>query len=56
MNIEEASCPVKINAEQVNETERKTIRRVVGELLWVALMTRPDLSFEVNKRCQEAGH
>jgi hypothetical protein len=26
-----------------------TIRKVVGELLWVSLMTRPDLSFEVNR-------
>ena len=32
----------------MEETERRTIRRVVGELLWVSLMTRPDLSFEVN--------
>ena len=35
--------------DAVNESERKTIRKVVGELLWVSLMTRPDLSFEVNQ-------
>ena len=28
--------------------EKREIRRVIGELLWVSLMTRPDLSFEVN--------
>ena len=33
----------------MNEKERKEIRRVVGELLWVSLMTRPDLSYEVNQ-------
>ena len=27
----------------------ETIRKVVGELLWISLMTRPDLSFEVNR-------
>ena len=34
---------------KVNEQERRTIRKVIGELLWVALMTRPDLSFDVNQ-------
>ena len=47
--IEEVEVPTKRNNCKVTETERKTIRRVVGELLWVSLMTRPDLSFEVNK-------
>ena len=47
--IEEVECTSKLNSVKVDENERKTIRRVVGELLWVSLMTRPDLSFEVNK-------
>ena len=47
--IEEVEVPSKRNSHKVNETERRTIRRVVGELLWVSLMTRPDLSFEVNR-------
>jgi hypothetical protein len=47
-NIEEVECPPRRNSCKVNETERKIIRRVVGELLWVSLMTRPDLSFDVN--------
>ena len=48
-NIEEVKCPEGRNSWKVNESERKEIRRVVGELLWVSLMTRPDLSFEVNR-------
>lgn len=47
--IQEVEVPTKRNSYKVNENERKEIRRVVGELLWVSLMTRPDLSFEVNQ-------
>ena len=47
-NIQEVDCPTDRNNCPVKEFERKEIRRVVGELLWVSLMTRPDLSFEVN--------
>ena len=36
------------NSCKVSESERREIR-VVGELLWVTLMTRPDLSFEINQ-------
>ena len=46
--IEDVFCPQKFNSTLANENEQRTIRRVVGELLWVTLMTRPDLSFEVN--------
>ena len=46
--IKEVEVPARRNSCKVDETERKTIRRVVGELLWVSLMTRPDLAFEVN--------
>ena len=48
-NIKELSVPDKKNSIKVNETERKLIRKVVGEILWVSLMTRPDLAFEVNR-------
>ena len=47
-NIQEVDYPTDRNNCPVKEFERKEIRRVVGELLWVSLMTRPDLSFEVN--------
>ena len=47
-NIEKVDVPEERNSCRVNESERKEIRRVVGALLWVSLMTRPDLSFEVN--------
>ena len=46
--IEEVIVPEKTNSCLANTEEKKEIRRVVGELLWVSLMTRPDLSFEVN--------
>jgi hypothetical protein len=47
-NLEGVKVPDERNAVLANESEKKEIRRVVGELLWVSLMTRPDLSFEVN--------
>ena len=47
-SIKEVIVPAKRNSYKVNDTERKEIRRVVGELLWVKQMTRPDLSFDVN--------
>ena len=48
-NIKEVECPSLLNSCPVKDAERKEIRRVVGELLWVSLMTRPDLAFEVNQ-------
>ena len=49
LKLDEVEIPSSRSSSEVNETERRTIRKVVGELLWVSLMTRPDLSFEVNK-------
>ena len=46
--IKEVEVPSRRNSSKTDETERRIIRRVVGELLWVSLMTRPDLCFEVN--------
>ena len=48
-SIPDVSVPMKTNSLKANEKEKKVIRSVVGELLWVSLMTRPDLSFDVNK-------
>ena len=48
-NIKEVVIPAKRNNIKANDEEKREIRRVVGELLWVSLMTRPDLSFEVNQ-------
>jgi hypothetical protein len=47
-NIREVIIPTRRKNSNVTEYERKEIRRVVGELLWVSSMTRPDLAFEVN--------
>ena len=48
-NIQEVIVPAKSNNCRVTEYEKKEIRRVVGELLWVSIMTRPDLAFDVNQ-------
>ena len=33
---------------ELSEKEKKVLRGKIGELLWLSLITRPDLSFEVN--------
>ena len=33
---------------QLTEKERKEVRAKIGEILWMSLMTRPDLSYDVN--------
>ena len=33
---------------ELNDAEKKKARGKLGELLWISLLTRPDLSFEVN--------
>ena len=55
-NIKEVDLPTKMNTAKVNEVERREIRRVVGELLWVSMMTRPDLCFEVNRLSTTISH
>ena len=37
------------NERELNPPEKKLLKSKVGELLWVALMTRPDISFDVNR-------
>jgi hypothetical protein len=51
--IENVDVPSKHSSSPVSEFERREIRRVVGALLWVSLMTRPDISYEVNKLSSE---
>ena len=33
---------------ELNESEKKAVRGKIGALLWISLLTRPDLSFDVN--------
>ena len=33
---------------ELTEKERKQVRAKIGEMLWISLMTRPDLSYDVN--------
>ena len=47
-NIKMVEVPARRYSSKVDDSERRTIRRVVGELLRVSLMIRPDLAFEVN--------
>ena len=47
--IKEVIIPTRSNNCRVSDFEKREIRRVVGELLWVSMMTRPDLSFDVNQ-------
>ena len=39
----------------LSKHEIKKVRGKVGELLWLSLMTRPDLSFEVNTLSSDVG-
>ena len=40
----------------LSEKEKKEVRGKIGELLWISLMTRPDLSFDVNILSSEVAH
>ena len=36
------------NERNLKDKEKKAVRAKIGELLWISLMTRPDLSYDVN--------
>ena len=36
------------DAQELSKQDIKLVRGKIGELLWISLMTRPDLSFDVN--------
>ena len=38
----------EIESTELSKAEIKLVRGKIGELLWVSLMTRPDISFDVN--------
>ena len=38
---------------ELRPEEQKILRGKIGEILWISLMTRPDLSFEVNRMATE---
>ena len=38
---------------KLNYSEQRQLRAKIGEILWLSLMTRPDLSFDVNKLASE---
>ena len=41
------------SGRKLNSYEQKQLRGKIGEVLWLSLMTRPDLSFDVNKLASE---
>ena len=41
---------------ELTQAEKKIVRGKLGELLWISLLTRPDLSFEVNLLSSEVNY
>ena len=39
---------------ELTEKEKKVVRAKIGELLWISLMTRPDISYDINEISSEA--
>ena len=46
--LEEVEIPAGVDSDDLTKQEVKTVRGKIGELLWISLMTRPDISFAVN--------
>ena len=40
--------PLGDDGDELSKHEIKSVRGKIGELLWISLMTRPDISYEVN--------
>ena len=52
-NLEEIAVPNGVDTDHLSSKEIKQLRGKIGELLWLSLMTRPDISFEVNSLSSE---
>jgi hypothetical protein len=46
--LEELDVSDGADTQELTKQEIKAVRGKIGELLWISLMTRPDLSFDVN--------
>ena len=46
--LEEMEIPDGDDCVELSKLEIKSVRGKIGELLWISLMTRPDISFDVN--------
>ena len=55
-NLEEIKIPAVVESEQLSIQEIKAVRGKIGELLWISLMTRPDISFDVNVLSSEVAN
>ena len=47
-NLVEMEVPDGDDSVELSKQEIKSVRGKIGELLWISLMTRPDISFDVN--------
>ena len=47
-NIQEMEKIEGDSSRRLNYTEQRKLRGKIGEVLWLSLMTRPDLSFDIN--------
>ena len=47
-SLKELDVPDGDESDHLSKQEIKSVRGKIGELLWISLMTRPDLSFDVN--------
>ena len=46
--LEEIEAPNGDDSDKLSNQEIRSVRKKIGELLWISLMTQPDISFEVN--------
>ena len=44
------------DTRELSDVEKTEVRGKIGELLWISLMTRPDLSFDINVMSSEIAH
>jgi hypothetical protein len=45
-----------VTMDQYNEVQNFTYRQVVGSLLFIAIWTRPDMAYPVNKKVAKHSH
>ena len=55
-SLEELEVPRRDDNDELSKQEIKSVRSKIGELLWISLMTRPDISFDVNVLSSEVAN
>ena len=54
--MKEVTVPVKPKGEKLTETQVTDVRRVIGQLQWLSIQTRPDLSFSASVIASDSKH